>query len=51
MAWYVNFILGFLIGCWICTYVDPVRLGFKKIMGFLAKKAQSKPEPKTKEAK
>lgn len=50
MAWYVNVILGFLIGSFMATYFPLYREGFKKVLNFLAKKTQTEP-PKKKSKK
>lgn len=49
MEWYVNLILGFLIGSWMATFVEPYRNGFRALLSFLAKKAQQKPKNKKKQ--
>ena len=41
MSWYVNFIMGFIIGSFLAVYSPAYFSMFKKLFSWLAKKASS----------
>lgn len=48
MAWYVNLILGLLIGSWAASYSEGYRNMFRGVFNWLAKKTSTSKKPKEK---
>ena len=42
MAWWINVVLGFIIGSFAATYSEGYRNTFKGILGALSKKTEKK---------